>query len=67
MTGRRGRRSDRQMKGKEERWHMWRKRERTRERWEGRGCRGMVWSKTEAEAGTETETVACGTLLYSQT
>lgn len=66
VTGLGGRRSDRQMRGMEERRHMWRKRGRTRERWEGRGCRGMVWSKCEAEVGSESETVTCRSLLYSQ-
>lgn len=56
MTGWGGRRSERQMTGKEERWHKWRKREKAREREEGTDSRGTVWSRSEAEMGSEMET-----------
>lgn len=49
MTGCGGRRSERQTTGKEARWHMWRKKEKAREREEGTRGRGRVWSKGEAE------------------
>lgn len=57
MTGLGGRRSERQMTGKEGRWRMWRKREKAREREGGTDSRGMAWSKTEAGMGSEMERV----------
>lgn len=66
MTGCGGRRSEGQMTGKEERWHMWRKKVKATEREEGTRSRGMVWSKGEAEMASETETTTLETLLSSQ-
>lgn len=56
MTGWGGRRSERQMTGKEERWRTWRKKEKATEKEEGRGSHGLVWSKNEVEMGSEMET-----------
>ncbi len=56
MTGWGGRRSERQMTGKEERWRTRRKMEKAREKEEGTDSRGTVWSKSEAGMGSEMET-----------
>lgn len=64
MTGWGGRRSERRMTGKEERWRMRRKKARARETEGGTDSRGTVWSKSEAETGSEMETSEA--LLSSQ-
>lgn len=50
------RRTEGQMMGKEERWHMWRKKVKARGRVEGTHSYGVVWSKGEAEMVREMET-----------
>ena len=53
VTGWGGRRSERRMTGKGERWRMWRRRERARGREGGTDSRGTVWSRSVAGTGRE--------------
>lgn len=65
-TGWGGRRSDRHMTRKEKSWRTWRKKARTREKEEGSGSRGLVWSKREAEMENKRRNATWETLLLSQ-